>query len=174
MMQNKLQGDQLKNWTQKILCPDIVTLYYLMENQIIHALNILHFPLCMTVLTNIPNLTKWTCELNFCSECPGVFVTDAEFNGDKDLDLPLVIIHHYKNISSGSLHKQVSPEHYKTRPLCMNLDNLEDKTRKSLVLKVTLKSATNIKLVTVKNREARIKNSRNNTPADVNRKHKWN
>ena len=38
---------------------------------------------------------KWSCVLNCCSECPGIFVTDAEMNDEDDVNLPLIQFHHY-------------------------------------------------------------------------------
>ena len=81
---------------------------------------------------------KWSCVLNFCSECPGVFVPDAEINFDEDVNLPFNNFHHYKNIISCYYHKQIFPEHGKTCTLCMNIENPEkgkSTTRKSTLLK---------------------------------------
>ena len=40
---------------QKILHPDIVMLYYLMEKRFIQVLNMLNFPVCVTCLTKVSN-----------------------------------------------------------------------------------------------------------------------
>ena len=71
------------------------------------------------------NLPKWSCVLNVCSECPIFFVTDAENNYEYDLDIPFIWYHHYKSISSCSFHKQLFPEHFKTCPSCINIENVE-------------------------------------------------
>ena len=76
--------------------------------------------------------------LNYFSECPSVFGTDAEMNCDEYVDLEFNCFHHYENISYYYLHKHLLPENGKTCPSCMNLVN-SDKgkvtTRKILVLK---------------------------------------
>ena len=56
-------------------------------------------------------LPKWSCVLNCCSECPGVFVPDAEINYEDDVNLPFVLFHYYGNISSCSFHKRLLLEH---------------------------------------------------------------
>ena len=61
-------------------------------------------------------LQKWSCVLNCCSECPGVFVPDAEINDGDDADLPFILFHHYENIISRYFHKQLFHEHGKTLP----------------------------------------------------------
>ena len=48
---------------------------------------------------------KWSCVLNCCIECPGVFIPNAKINGYKYLNLPFIIFHHYKNIISCYSHK---------------------------------------------------------------------
>ena len=76
--------------------------------------------------------------LNRFSQFPGVFVTDAEINGEEDVDLPFIYFYRYENIRSFYLHKQILPEHDKTFPLCMNPENVEKRkvtTQESLVLK---------------------------------------
>ena len=81
---------------------------------------------------------KCSCVLNCCSECPGVFLRDAEIIGDKDMDLPLIIFNHYENITSFNFHKQILPKHGKTCILCINIENFDKgnvTTRKSIVLK---------------------------------------
>ena len=82
-------------------------LYYPTEKQFIHMINTLHFPVCVTLLTNVSNVINWSCMLNFCIGCPGVFVTDAEIICEEDVNVPFIYFHHYKNISSHSLHKQL-------------------------------------------------------------------
>ena len=77
----------------------------------------MHLKVCMTLLINISNLTKCQCVLNFCSECPGVFVSDAEINCEEYMNLPFLSFNHYKNISSCSLHNQLLPKHGKIFPL---------------------------------------------------------
>ena len=74
---------------QKILCSDIVTLYYLMENWFIHVLKMPHFSVFVTFLKHI-NIPKWSFVSDWCSECTGVYLPDAEMNGDEDVDLPLI------------------------------------------------------------------------------------
>ena len=69
-------------------------------------------------------LKNWSCVLNCCSGCPGVFVTDIEMNGDKYLDLPFICFHHYENINSCSFHKKILPEHGKTFPSFTNIENV--------------------------------------------------
>ena len=59
---------------------------------------------------------KWSCVLKVCSEFPGVFIPVADMNGEKDVDLPFIHFHHYKNLSPCSLHKYILPDHGKTRP----------------------------------------------------------
>ena len=82
---------------------------------------------------------KCSCMLNGCSECTGVFVPDTELNGDEDVKLPF--IHSFsslQNIRSCCFHKQVSSDHGKSCPLCMNIKKVEKgkvTTRKSIVLK---------------------------------------
>ena len=66
------------------------------------------------------NVQKCSCVLNCFCECPGVFVTNEEMNGEKYVDLPFIHFHHYENISSWSFHKQLLPEHSKTCTSCMN------------------------------------------------------
>ena len=34
---------------------------------------------------------KWSCVLKCCSECPGVFVPDAEINDEDDINLPFIV-----------------------------------------------------------------------------------
>ena len=83
-------------------------------------------------------LTKFSCVLRCCIEFPGLFVPDAEINGENYVDLPFIRFYHYENISSCHFHKQILPAHGKTFPLCMNLENIDKikvTTRKSLVLK---------------------------------------
>ena len=63
--------------------------------------------------------------LNFCSERPGVFVTDAVMNNEKYVDPPFINFHHCKNISSCSFHKQLLPEHGKTCPSFMNIEHFD-------------------------------------------------
>ena len=80
---------------------------------------------------------RFSCLLNCCSECPGLFVPDAEINGDKYVDLQFIRFNHYENISSCSLHKQLLPDHGKTCPFCTNTENVEKEkvtTWKILVL----------------------------------------
>ena len=59
-----------------------------------------------------------------CSECPGVFVTVSIINGYKDGNLPFISFHHYENIISCYLHKQLFPDHGKTCPSCMNREDV--------------------------------------------------
>ena len=76
--------------------------------------------------------------LNYLSECLGVFVTDTEINGDKDAELTLIFFHHYENIISCSLHKQILPKHGKTCISCTNIedfDKIKVTAQKSPVLK---------------------------------------
>ena len=67
-----------------------MTLYFLTENQFIHVLNILHFPVCVTFPEKMINFTNQLCVLNCCSECNGEFFSGAEMNGEKDVDLPFI------------------------------------------------------------------------------------
>ena len=111
-------------------------LYYLTDNKFIHVPKILHLPLCETLLKiyQVENLS-WV--LNCCSECPSIFVPDAEINDEDDAYLPFIWFHHYRNIISCSLHKQILPEHGKICPLCINIENVDKvkvTTWKSLVL----------------------------------------
>ena len=79
-----------------------------------------------------------SCVLNCCSGFPGVFVTDSEIYDEDDVNIPFIRFHHYKNIRYFSLRKQIFPDHGKTCPSCMNLENFEKgnvTTRKLLVLK---------------------------------------
>ena len=69
-------------------------------------------------------LPKWSYVLKFLSECPGIFFTDAKINSDEDVDFPFIYFHQYENISSWSLHKHLFPEHGKTCPLCMHIENV--------------------------------------------------
>ena len=62
-------------------------LYYLMDNQFFHVLKMLHFPVCVILLTKISNFPKWSCMLNCCSECPGIFVPDKEINCGENVNL---------------------------------------------------------------------------------------
>ena len=73
--------------------------------------------------------------LNFCSECPGVFVTDAEISCEEYVNLPFICFHPCKNITSCYLHAQILPDNGKTCPLCMNLEKEKITTQKSHVLK---------------------------------------
>ena len=73
-------------------------------------------------------LTNWSFVLIFCSNFPGVFVTGAEMNDDKDVDLPFIIFCHYQNIRSCCFHKHILSQHHKTYPLCMNILNVENNT----------------------------------------------
>ena len=68
---------------------------------------------------------NWSCVFNCCSECPSVLVPDAEMNDEDDADITFIWFHHYKNISSCSLHEHIFSEHVKTRPPCMNIENVE-------------------------------------------------
>ena len=65
-----------------IFSPDIVILYYLMDNKFIHMPKILHFPVIVTLLKNISSLPKWLYVIYCCSECPVDFVAGAEMNVD--------------------------------------------------------------------------------------------
>ena len=80
-------------------------MYYLTENRFIHVLKILHLTVCMTFLSKISNLSKWSCVLNVCSEWPGLPPPDSEINCEEYVNLPSIHFHQYKNISSCSLHK---------------------------------------------------------------------
>ena len=42
------------------------------------------------------NLKNWAYVLNVCSECPRVFIIDAEMNNKDDVDIALILFHHYK------------------------------------------------------------------------------
>ena len=46
----------VENFNTEKLYLDILELYDLAENRFIHVLNMLHFPVYVTVLTNTPNL----------------------------------------------------------------------------------------------------------------------
>ena len=70
-------------------------LYYLIENKLIQASNILYLLVCATFLKNISSFPKWSCVLNFCGECPGFFVPDAEINCEEDVNLPFISFSHY-------------------------------------------------------------------------------
>ena len=48
---------------------------------------------------------KWSYVLKVCSEFPGVFITFADMNDDKDVDLPFIHFHLCEDFSSCSLHK---------------------------------------------------------------------
>ena len=123
---------------QKILCPDIVMIYYLMNNWFAQLLKMLHMLVCVTFLTIISNFPKYSCVLNCCSECSGFFVPDADINCKEYLNLSFICFHHYKNISSCSLQKHLFPEHEKAYNSYMNLEIFEKgnvTTHKILVLK---------------------------------------
>ena len=64
---------------------------------------------------------KWSCVLNCCSECPGVFVTHEEINCEEGVNLPLICFCHYLNISSFYFHKQLFFKHVKICTLYVNL-----------------------------------------------------
>ena len=68
---------------------------------------------------------KWSCVLNFCSECPGVFFPEAEINYEEDVNLPSIHFHHYKDISSCYLTEHILPDNGKTCPLCTNLEDFD-------------------------------------------------
>ena len=77
--------------------------------------------------------------LNYCIEFPGVFILGTRINDEYDANLPFINFHHYENISSCYLNKQILPENFKTCPSCMNIENVEKvkfTTRESLVLKL--------------------------------------
>ena len=76
--------------------------YCYMDNRFIHVLNMPNLQVCVTVLTKISNLTKWSCVLNVCSECPGLFVPDVEMNDEKYVGITFISFHHNENISSCS------------------------------------------------------------------------
>ena len=40
------------------------------------------------------NFPKWSCVLNCCSECTGVFVTYTEMNDEDDVNFSLIVFHH--------------------------------------------------------------------------------
>ena len=42
--------------------------------------------------------SKCSYVLNYCSECTGLFVIDAEINDEDDTNIPFIIFHPYKNI----------------------------------------------------------------------------
>ena len=67
------------------------------------------------------NMPKWSFVLNCCSECPGVFVPDAEMNDGDYGDIPFILFYHCENISSCFLHKHLLTKHSKTCPLCTNI-----------------------------------------------------
>ena len=52
--------------------------YLPLINVFILVPKMLHLQLCLTLLKKISNLPKWSCVLNFYSEFPGVFVTNAK------------------------------------------------------------------------------------------------
>ena len=74
---------------QKIISPDIVMLYYLVENQFIHVPKMIYFPVCVTFLENISNCQSVRV-LNCCRECRGVFVTYVEINDKDYADIPFI------------------------------------------------------------------------------------
>ena len=67
---------------------------------------------------------KWSCVLNCCSECPGVFVPNAETNCDQDVGLPFIHFNRYKNIGYFYLNKNLLSEHCKTCTSWINLEIL--------------------------------------------------
>ena len=71
---------------------------------------ILHLPVCVNFLKIYIKLTKCSCELNYFSECPGVFFPDAERNDEHDSYIQFILFCHYKNIISCYLHKDLFPE----------------------------------------------------------------
>ena len=82
-------------------------------------------------------LPKCSCVLNCCSQCTSIFVSDSEMNDDDYKNIPFIRFHHYKNISSCFLRKQLFPEHGKTCPSCMNIENIWKRkvtTQKIIVL----------------------------------------
>ena len=83
-------------------------------------------------------LTKWPYVLNCCSECPDVFVSDAEVNSEEYSGLLFIHFCHYKTISYCYVNKHIFPDHGKTYPLWMNLESVDKgnvTTRKIPVLK---------------------------------------
>ena len=76
--------------------------------------------MCDFTYKNI-KFTRWSCALNCCSECPSIFVPDSEINCEEDVNLPFINFHHYGNISSCSLHKQILTEHGKYFPSCIDI-----------------------------------------------------
>ena len=70
---------------QKTLHPYIVKSYYLVDNQLILVLKMMHMQSMYDCPGKDIRSPNFSCELNCYSECPGVFVPGAEINGDKDV-----------------------------------------------------------------------------------------
>ena len=66
------------------------------------------------------------------------FVPDEEMNDEDNFNLTSIRFHHYENISSCYLHKQILPENGKPCTSCMdirNVNKVKDTTYKILSLK---------------------------------------
>ena len=63
--------------------------------------------------------------LNYCSECPSVFVPDAKMNDNKDMFSSFISFNNYENVIFFFLLNQLLPEHGKTCTSCTNKENYE-------------------------------------------------
>ena len=70
---NSLTRLSVEQFNAEIFFPVMVMLYYLMENRLFRVPKMMHFPVCVNFLTKISNFPKWSCVLNWWSECPGSF-----------------------------------------------------------------------------------------------------
>ena len=84
-------------------------------------------------------LTKLSCVLNFCSECPGALSLLKKWTMRMIWIFHLFDFNQHKNISSCSLHKQLLTKNGKTCASCMNIENINKvkvTTRKIIALKL--------------------------------------
>ena len=128
----------MNNWIQKIFCPDIVILCYLMDNQFIHVLNILNFPVFVSFLKiyiKYPRVIICVKLLHWMSWC---FCYWYRIQLWGRCEPSIISFSSLKNLISCSLHKNISPEHGKICPSFINMENYwkgKVTTQKSLVLK---------------------------------------
>ena len=72
------------------------------------------------------------------SDCPGVYIPDADINDDEDMELPFICFHRYESFSSCYLNQNFLPDNSKTYTSCTNIENEEKGKviiKKNLVLK---------------------------------------
>ena len=107
-----------------------------MYNLLFQMVKIIHFQVCVTVLTKI-KIRKCSYVINFCSECPGTFFPDEEMNDNEDIDILFICFYHCEHVIFYYWHNELLPEHGKEIPLRISLKNVwkgRFTTQKSILL----------------------------------------